>query len=145
MQVSRNLMITAVPSLKILNMNSSTFTLQSMQYFTSMLQQNQSLTKVDISNCSIDSNCACYLAMALHSNTTLTVLNIKGNRIDETGALAMAEMLKHNTTLKKLYMYEGSAIGAEALVESLTLNNHLNILDFTDKKSVATNNKCILS
>ena len=122
--------LTAVPSLKTLDMVGSEFTLQSMQAFASMLQQNQSLTKVDISHCSIDSDSACCLARALHSNTTLTELNMWGNSVGERGALAMAEMLKHNTTLTELVMFDATigVEGAKALVESLAVNHHLNRL-----------------
>ena len=123
--------LTAVPSLNTLDMWGSKFTLQSMQAFASMLQQNQSLTKVDISRCSIDSDSACCLARALHSNTTLTVLYMLGNSEGERGALAMAEMLKHNTTLTELIMidYTIGVEGAKALVESLAVNHHLNMTD----------------
>ena len=107
--------LTAVPSLKTLEMWWSEFTLQSMQPFASMLQQNQSLTKVDISRCDIDSDSACCLARALHSNTTLTVLDMSRNSVDERGALAMAEMLKHNTTLTDLDMSWNSVGEREAL------------------------------
>ena len=100
--------LTAVRSLKTLNMRRSEFTLQSMQDFASMLQQNQSLTKVGIRDCSIDSDSACCLARALHSNTTLTELDMSENSVGERGALAMAEILKHNTTLTELDMCGGT-------------------------------------
>ena len=123
--------LTAVPSLKTLYMALSEFTLQSMQAFVSMLQ---SLTKVNINNCSIDSDSACCLARALHSNTTLTVLEMSWNSVGERGALAMAEMLKHNTTLTVLHM-SGNSVGergalamAEMLKHNITLTN-LNMCD----------------
>ena len=155
--------LTAVPSLKTLSMWGSKFTLQSMQAFASMLQQNQSLTKVHIIDRSIDSDSACCLARALHSNTTLTeldmwgnsvgergalamaevlkhnttltVLDMSGNSVGERGALAMAEMLKHNTTLTELDMIDATigAEGAKALVESLAVNHHLNTLRISDQ------------
>ena len=124
----------ALTALKILNMEWSEFTLQSMQAFASMLQQNQSLTKVNISNCSIDSDCACCLARALHSNTTLTVLNMRRNSIGEKGALAMAEMLKHNTTLTGLGMIGNSVgeRGALAMAEMLKHNTTLTGLSMSE-------------
>ena len=125
--------LTAVPSLKTLNMEWSKFTLQSMQAFVSMLQQNQSLTKVRISNCSIDSDSACCLARALYSNTTLTVLDMGWNSVGERGALAMAEMLKHNTTLTVLHM-SGNSVGergALAVAEMLKHNTTLTELEMS--------------
>ena len=125
--------LTAVPSLKTLDMERSEFTLQSMQAFASMLQQNQSLTKVEIRGCNIDSDSACCLARALHSNTTLTELNISWNLIGERGALAMAEMLKHNTTLTVLDMswISGGERGALAMAEMLKHNTTLTKLDMS--------------
>ena len=126
--------LNAVPSPKILIMLRSEFTLQSMHAFASMLQQNQSLTTVDIRDCSIDSDSACCLARALHSNTTLTVLNMSENSAGESGALAMAEMLTHNTTLTWLYMGENSVgeRGALAMAEMLKHNTTLTELDTSD-------------
>ena len=43
-----------------------------MQAFGSMLQQNQSLTELDISECVIDIDTVCYLAEGLHHNTLET-------------------------------------------------------------------------
>ena len=125
--------LTAVPSLKTLNMMESDFTLQSMQAFASMLQQNQSLTKVNIKHCSIDSDSVCCLAKALHSNTTLTELDMGGNSVAERGALAMAEMLKHNTTLTVLNMNWNSVGegGALAMAEMLKHNTTLTELDMS--------------
>ena len=62
-----------VPSLKILDMKGSKFSLRGMLAFASMLLQNQSLTKVDIRECEIDRDCACFLALALYNNRTLRV------------------------------------------------------------------------
>ena len=133
--------LTAVPSLKILDLHGSKFTLQSMQAFVSMLQQNQSLTKVDIEDCGIDIDCACYLARAFYNNTTLTVLNMSENSVGERGALAMAKMLKHNTTLEEVHMHDAmiyvvnpiGVVGAMALVESLAVNQHLKKLYISGK------------
>ena len=126
----------AVPSLKTLSMTGSKFTLQHMQAFASMLQNNQSLTKVYIRVCSIDSDSACCLARALHSNTTLTVLNLLWNSVCERGAVAMAEMLKHNTTLTELNMSNNSVgdRGALAMAEMLKHNTTLEELhmDYDD-------------
>ena len=124
--------LTAVLSLKTLDIKGSKFTLHSMQAFTPMLQQNQSLTKVDISYCKIDSDCACCLASALRSNTTLTVLDISGNSVGEVGALAMIEMLKkHNAILTVLKMSKNSLseCGALAMAEMLQHNTTLTVLN----------------
>ena len=118
--------LNGVPSLKVLDINGSYFTFQSMQAFASMLQQNQSLTEVNITYCAIDRDSICCLARALLSNTTLTVLKINDSSVGERGALAMAKMLKYNTTLEELYIDRTIGVeGAKALVESLAVNHHL--------------------
>ena len=125
--------LNTVPSLKILDMEGSKFTLQSMQAFASMLQQNQSLTEVDISDCNIGSDSACCLARALHDNTTLTKMIMINNSISNEGALAMAEMLKQNTTLTVLDMSCNSVgeRGALAMAEMLKHNTTLEVLDMS--------------
>ena len=117
--------LTAVPSLKTLDMSRSKFTFQSMKAFASMLQQNQSLTKLDISSCNMSSDSTCCLARALHSNTTLIVLDIYGNSVGTRGALAMAEMLKYNTTLTELNMGNNfvDERGPLTIVEMLNKHN----------------------
>ena len=126
--------LNAVPSLKTLCMKWTKFTLHSMQAFASMLQQNQTLIKVDISECKMGSVNACCLARALYSNTTLTVLIMKLNSVGEKGALAMAEMLKHNTTLTELDMSWNSVgeRGALAMAEVLKHNTTLTVLKMTE-------------
>ena len=127
--------LNAVPSLKTLDMKESKFTLKSMQAFASMLMQNQSLTKVDISRCSIDSTYACCLARALHCNTTLRTLEMSYNSIGERGTLAMAEMLKHNTTLTVLNMSSYNSVGergALAMAEMLKHNTTLEVLNMSN-------------
>ena len=128
--------LTEVPTLKILNIRGSTFTLQGMQAFASMLQHNQSLTEIDVSSCTIDSdfytsNCISYLTRALHTNTTLRVLNISDVSMGEEETLAMAVMLKFNRALKKLNICENSVgeRGALAIAEMLKYNTTLKVLD----------------
>ena len=126
--------LTAVPSLKTLDIQYSKFTLQSMQAFASMLHQSKSLTKVDISICSIDSDCACCMAEALHKNMTLTVLNMIRNSVGDRGAVAIADMLKHNTTLTVLDMTRNSVgdRGAVAIAEMLKHNTALKVLSMRE-------------
>ena len=126
--------LTAVPSLKTLDIQYSKFTFQSMQAFASLLQQNKSLIVVGIRDCSIDSDSACCLAEGLHNNVTLAVLDMRRNSIGERGALAMAEMLKQNTTLKVLDMSYNSVgeRGALAMAEMLKQNTTLKVLDMRD-------------
>ena len=104
-----------------------------MQTIASMLQHNQSLNKVGISGCRIDSVSACCLAMALHSSTMLTELNMCLNSVCEKGALGLAEMLNHNTTLTVLNMnnYSVGKRGALAMAEILKHNTTLTRLDMS--------------
>ena len=130
--VSRTL--NAVPSLKTLNMSGSKFTIQSTKAFASMLKQNQSLTEVIISWCSIDTDCACRLARALHKNTRLTELDIGMNSVGEWGAVAIAQKLKHNTALTELDMSWNSVgeRGALAMAKMLKHNAALQTLYMYD-------------
>ena len=129
--------LTTTPSLKKLALRLSKFTLQSMQAFASMLQQNRSLTEVDISECFInevyDADCICCLARVLHTNTTLRVLDLGSNPIQKEGALAMAVMLKFNTALTNLNMSLNSVDdeGAQAIAEMLKHNSTLRVLDLS--------------
>ena len=126
--------LNAVPSLKTLNVRGSKFTLHSTQAFAFMLQQSQSLTEVDISNCNIHSDSACCLARALHNITTLTELNISENRVGNEGALAIAEMLKYNTSLTMLNM-RGNSLGERgglAMAEILKHNTTITVLNMND-------------
>ena len=129
--------LTTTPSLKKLALRLSKFTLQSMQAFASMLQQNRSLTEVDISECFInevyDADCICCLVRVLHTNTTLRVLDLGSNPIQKEGALAMAVMLKFNTALTNLNMSLNSVDdeGAQAIAEMLKHNSTLRVLDLS--------------
>ena len=136
--------LTAVPSLKILDMWGSQFSLQSMRAFASMLKHNQSVTEVDISNCNIDGEIACCLAGGLFSNTTLKVLNMRDNLIDTriwsearaTGTDVMIKMLRENTILTVLNISKNS-VGSVGAIEMATLlmlnfNTTLTVLNMSE-------------
>ena len=123
-----------LPSLKTLNMTNCshlTFTQFKMQTYRCLFQQNQLLSKVDISRCKIDTMCVCYLVEALHDNATLKELNIHSNPINGEGAIAMANMLQHNTILIALNMSNCSIgyNGARAMADMLEKNTALQVLD----------------
>ena len=125
-----------VPSLKILDMKGSKFTLQGMHPFTFLLRQNHSLTEVNISECNIDRDCTCCLAVALSINTTLRVLDMSRNSIGDEGALVMAIMLKSNTVLTKLDI-SSNAVGDKgvvAIAEMLEHNTTLTVLNMSSNK-----------
>ena len=127
--------LTSVSSLKTLDIQESDLiTFQSVQAFAYMLQQNQSLTKLVLTSCTINSDSAHYLAEALYHNTTLKRLVMLGNPVGDRVALAMAEMLKHNTTLEELNFigakfFNISSDGACCLAEALHHNTTLKKLD----------------
>ena len=131
--VLRALVENKIPSLKTVDINCSqlVFSLRNMQMCVRMLQQNQSLSKMDISCCNINSYCIGFLAKALHNNTTLRELNINSSKALVEGAIAMADMLKHNTMLTVLNMRNCSIgyEGARAMANMLVLNTTLMELD----------------
>jgi Ran GTPase-activating protein (RanGAP) involved in mRNA processing and transport len=72
-----------------------------------------------------------HLAIALEDNTTLTGLNVRSNNICDEGAKALADALKHNTTLASLNVEDNNigAKGAAELADALRYNRALTYLN----------------
>jgi Ran GTPase-activating protein (RanGAP) involved in mRNA processing and transport len=87
-----------------------------------LIDNDRTLTTLDINGNHIGSEGAKALATALSGNETLTTIDIIFNNIGDEGAQAIAEALKTNTTLTKLNI-SGNNIGdagAKAIAEALT-------------------------
>eukprot|EP00906_Rhabdomonas_costata_P014357 RCo020655 len=95
------------------------------------LQQNKSLTTLNVARTSIGNDGCFALAEALKENGTLTNLDLSQNDIEESGAVALAGALQGNTALKILQL-SGNRVrdnGAQAFATTLEMNCSLTHLD----------------
>jgi len=94
-----------------------------------ILENNTTLTYLDLDSNQIGAKGAEALAKALHGNTTLMELNLDSNQIGAKGAEALAKALHGNTTLTELNLAlnkigdSGAAALAKALHSNTTLTN----------------------
>ena len=95
------------------------------------LQTNTTMTKLNITECSMPDDGAESLARALTVNKTLQVLNLSYNDITDTGIAHIATALTTNNTLKILLIGEETATdeGALSLAAALTANSSMEYLD----------------
>ena len=69
-----------------------------------MLVENETLIRLDLGDCHINSEGAVKLAAALCKNSTLTHLDLNRNPIGEEGASSMSDLLQHNTSIYQLHL-----------------------------------------
>lgn len=101
-----------------------------------VLQENQSLKKLDLSNNCFGDEGAVILANALEMNNVLMHINVSRNQISDTGAIAFSKMLHVNKTLRVLNL-RANKIGREGfdlLSEALEKNSILEklLLEFNE-------------
>lgn len=120
-----------------LTINTSDFTdndnISIIQALTIALQNNKTLTTLDIRVCDINYNEAAALAIAFESNKTITTIDISNNNIGDVGANAFAKVLESNKesaliTLNIAYNLIGN-VGATALAKALESNTILTTLN----------------
>ena len=102
--------------------------------FANMLATNKSLTKLNMTSCSIQGEGAVCLAKAMEKNSSVTEFNISCNPIGSEGAVAFADMLATNKSLAELNM-GGCTIqgeGAVAFASMLKKNQCLKTLYLSD-------------
>lgn len=105
------------------------------------LRENDSVTKVKLSNNCFESDGARALADLLVSNTRITILELANNTIGDVGLQYLSEMLKVNNTLRVLNV-ENNHIGdrgTEALIDALRAGNDtLQEVSITRGNDIAT-------
>ena len=92
-----------------------------------MLEENKTLTDLELRDCHISSEGAVKLAAALCKNSTLKHLDLNHNPIGVEGASSMSDMLQHNTSLEYLWLRDDSVgeDGVHQLINSLKHNQTL--------------------
>ena len=94
----------AANRLQILNLSWNY--LQNSAALSSLLTENQTITKLEIGWCKMGVDGACQIAAALKHNITLRYLGMNGNDIQQEGACTLAEALKLNQGLAHLSLYD---------------------------------------
>ncbi|GJQ15734.1 hypothetical protein GpartN1_g7525.t1 [Galdieria partita] len=99
-------------------------------YLCKALQENCTLSILDIDSCDMDSDDARRLSEALKRNSTLDTLSIGINKINAEGAKYLSDALKVNSTLSKLSIYANNigSQGAWHLSEAMKVNSTLKML-----------------
>ncbi|KAL9988301.1 hypothetical protein ACROYT_G002733 [Oculina patagonica] len=89
------------------------------------------LTRLFLSNTSINSSSAIVLAEALHSNRNLERLDLSCNQIEYSGAAKLAKALQSNRALTHLQLRENNIgdLGATEFAKALPYNDTLTFLD----------------
>ena len=103
------------------------------------LMNNKSIVILKLRSCSIsDSVCTCIgHSLRVEDNTSLSVLDLSRNNITDVGATALIESLKHNLSLKKLDLSGNSLFNCtslgNALCEFFRANTALVVLNLVSK------------
>ena len=127
---------------RILDLSNNPFGTKGAIALAELIHHNNSLEKVNMSDCNIGSEGTCHLAQALRENTTLRELYLSSNPIGQEGAVALAEMLHNNTSLRILDLYDlDTPIGEEGtrkLLEAMkfSLNLELTLPEECEEYSV---------
>ena len=115
-------------TLQTLSMLSTPLSEEATMSLSSLLQQSMlQFSKLNISQCGVNSDGAVQLARALTNNSWLTELDMSHNSIGEEGAKALAKMLNENRTLKKLDLRGDETLGegVDLLISSSQENKTL--------------------
>ena len=116
------------------------------------LQHNTTLVKLDLTNCDItvtNLDTARLLSTMLQENNSLTHLNLSGNyKFSDLGAQCIFESLQHNSTLVYLNLGMTTLTAtdpdtARSLTEMLQVNKSLAHLDLSCNKDTLTENRII--
>ena len=100
-----------------------------------MLLTNRTVTNLLLARNLIGDDGALAIADALTENSTLVELNLSSNRITDLGATALASALRQNSTLESLFIRRNYITdnGARALIDALRDNQTIRYLDFESR------------
>ena len=99
------------------------------------IQQNKE-SKLHLAKSNIDDNQAAFLANALQNNHSLTFLDLQSNKVGDAGATALANALKNNHSLTHLSLDSNQVgdAGASALANALQTNHSLIFLNLNSNQ-----------
>jgi len=89
------------------------------------LQQNNTLTVLNLDRCNIMSIGGSAFGAAVQHNTALKVLYLSGNNIGAEGATALASALNRNTTLQVLDLHDNGIFEVGVVIQSKIAHNNL--------------------
>ncbi|CAF1213233.1 unnamed protein product [Adineta steineri] len=78
---------------------------------------------MDLSGNHIDDTGTQYLANVLQNNATITELNISNNEISDVGVQYLADMLRNNTTITKMKLTANKSKYCEAIGITIGIRN----------------------
>lgn len=112
---------------------------ESFSNLASALEQNTSLTTLNLAVTDLCDERAIIIAEVLKKNRSLISIDLAQNFIQYSGLQAIAEALKINTTLKELILAEnapdrGQASGFQVLAQALADNKTLTTLDLSSNQ-----------
>ena len=101
-----------------------------------MLTENTTVTRLDLWDNKLDSECVDKICEGLAHNNTLTHLDLSGNKLDSECADKICEVLAHNNTLTDLRLSYNNLDSecADKICEGLAHNNTLTHLDLSGNK-----------
>ncbi len=99
-----------------------------------VLQHNNVLTSLNLSECSLGDRGAEALAKSLQLNNAVVYLNVSKNDITVLGGVAIGHLIQYNKTLKALDLSRNHIghLGSKTLAGSLKGNNSLIVLNVAD-------------
>ncbi len=118
-------------SLTWLDLSSNNIGPEGTKAIAKALENNTSLTSLDLSSNNIGPEGTKALAKALENNTSLTSLILWKNNIGPEGAKALAKALENNTRLTSLYLWKNNIgpEGTKAIAKALENNTRLTSID----------------
>lgn len=113
--------------------------LEAMKILSSYLENNNTLTSLNLQSNALDHHHIKELCSSLKRNHKLRELNLSCNNIDMLGLKYITNMLKHNKSLTSLeiwgcgYIFEQNSDQWQTLVQVISENNTLSKLDIVDQ------------
>ena len=102
-----------------LNLPLVKMSLADIEVFSLAISTNSSMRTLRLYNCSLGREGVMLLATGLEENQTLTKLDLSCNDIDTAGAAALARMLTVNTSIKYLFLTDNKMMGTEGVIKLL--------------------------
>jgi len=107
--------------LKYLDMNSTTFHIQEIAYFSGMLWSNSYLEYLNLSNCSLKQDFLIKICDTLANHLSLKLLDLSHNNMTDECAVSISEVIISNLQLKHLSLHHNALTfdGIQHIVETV--------------------------
>lgn len=121
------------PELKVDSIFGDTFDSDTIHQLSAMLQNNKSITHLNLNYNNLDHKDALIISEALKKNETLTHLSLFSNNFKDSGVIEIAKLIRVNTTLLKIDLRINGITdqGVGALAHALRVNHTLKSLDIS--------------